>query len=499
MSMFSHYRRTKILILSSVFVFCSTIIYLELPYYLQKHYDTNIIEAPYRYDWYTTTNFSNHKDYFVEIKKNKSINLNNALDFNMENFYKFKDSSSVQYYKNIYDNTITNIIVTNKTSYNKINFESYDKPIKDLIFNNYKSDYLDKQTFYIRENYNFKSWLYSNNDYRHNIINYSDKQIDRFSELLSSTLKSFNDEEKRNLIIQYTLAHEMAHVQDYQILTDISLRQKEVLADLSAAIYLIKELNFDKTKGNEIIDMIELFRSIPLNKKSSAGVYLPFDGLEYIRFLLNSKNPSLLNIQNQEINYLAMNVDKKKIIINKSTVKNLLNNSTDIQFDVKAIDSLLRDYTSLRSEVKTANKLLSKGEKNLTLSLAQTYKTTASRADILSQVKLDPNLDRSYKAYLASRKFESEHAFLFILIDGLKVQDNIDYKKTLLKGNNQYVKPLSQKLEDSLKNGISLNLSSYIRLSGLINHANALIYVQGLKNNKSLIPSDESFVLKLKN
>jgi hypothetical protein len=226
-------------------------------------------------------------------------------------------------------------------------------------------------------------------------------------------------------------------------------------------------------------------------------VYLPFDGLEYIRFLLNTKNPSLLNTNNQEINYLAMNIEKKKIVIGKQIVKNLLANANEIKFDYKLIDSLLRRYTAIRMEVRNANKLLTKGEKNLTLSLAQTYKTAASRADILAQVELNPNLERSYKAYLASKQFESEYTFLFILIDALNVQDNINYKQTLLKGSNQYVKPLSNKIEYSLKNGISLNLSSFIRLYGLIDYDNALKYIENLKNNKSLIPLHEKFILKI--
>jgi len=485
--LFKKYTNIKILFLSVSAIFLAAVAYEELPYYLQKYYDKNIIESPYPYEWYSSTNIENHKNFFTEIKNNKSVYLNNAINFDAKRFISEKSEDKIKYYNNIYDNAITNIIVTNKDTYKKIKFKDYEKPIENLIFNNFNNGYLDKQTFYIRENYNYKSWLYSNKDIRYNIINYSDAQIERISKIMSSSLKSFDENRKKEFVVDYIIAHEMSHTQDYQILSDIPLIKREVLADLSATIYLLKKYNFDKIIGNEIIDSIEIFRSANLNKKTTASVYLPFEGLESLRILLNAKNTELFSIRNENINFLAMKIEKNNFIVGAKTVKKLLSdNRSQLGFNQNDIEAILKKYIVIKQNLKKSDRNLTVGEKKLVSSAVQTYKTNASRADIIAQIKLYPVLEQSFNTNLIAKNFRQENVALFLIIDAIGKQDDFNYRKNMVNGD---VSILSSKIDKVLTNGVKINLSNYIRLAGILNYEYTLKYISDLKSNKSIHPS----------
>ena len=224
-----------------------------------------------------------------------------------------------------------------------------------------------------------------------------------------------------------------------------------------------------------------------MNKKTTASVYLPFEGLESLRILLNAKNTELFSIRNENINFLAMKIEKNNFIVGAKTVKKLLSdNRSQLGFNPNDIEAILKKYIVIKQNLKKSDRNLTVGEKKLVSSAVQTYKTNASRADIIAQIKLYPVLEQSFNTNLIAKNFRQENVALFLIIDAIGKQDDFNYRKNMVNGD---VSILSSKIDKVLTNGVKINLSNYIRLAGILNYEYTLKYISDLKSNKSIHPS----------
>lgn len=473
--------RSKYIIGLSLLFISGICCYLFLPKYLQNYYNENVAERPFPYAWYSKLKTEDTKNFFPEFKNTKSAFINIAHNVNANEILNNKIPF---YYINIYDKNITNLIVNDKSLYEKIDYTG-DLALEKFVLNNINTSYFDSQSFYLVSNYSYKNWLYSNVDKRKNLINLSKKQLSELIEIFSPYLVSFTDEEKRNIGILYIIAHEMSHTQNYQILTDINSSDREIISDINAILYLIKYYEFDKKKSNEIIDAVENFRfSLKQDK------YYAFDELEIIRQLLNSKNIILMNVNNERINEISIKIHNHKIIIDKKIVKSFLKeNSLKIITSKEDIKLKLLEYKSSLKKKKKLNK----SEDYVVNDLVETYGTTAFRKDLMDYV--NENMNYELKRRLNINNWAKNNSFLFIILQNFSQLDKIDYLKEIKKMDEVELDGLATKIQNGINEGFEISLSDYVRLISSVNLDYADNYVKHLKNN---VPAQKDLKLILK-
>lgn len=478
-------KKLKYRLLFSLFTIISSFsfatIYTKTPIYLQQYYNDYVSDHLIPFSDYQKNIFDNVL--LGKIKNVKSSYIGESSDFSLEHI---KNNNGIHFYKNIYDSDITNLIVTKLESYQNIDY-GHDHNIKAVIEDNIKNGFFEKQSFYIRQNYSFKNWLYSNEDNRKNIINLSMHQIKRIESIFHSKLTLFTDTEKSDIATTFTVAHEMAHTQKYQLLTDISFENKESLADLSAVIYIVKELNFDIQKSNQIIDSVELFRKNSIGNINASGYYNPYNYLEILRNLLNQQNPILLNVKNNSINSLAIKISQYQLVVSKKQFKKYLLN-TGFKIDNDILSNRIIEYSLLLNNVDNASKNLNKADRQSIVSIAQTYNTSANRADALAFIRLNHVYNKSFNAYLELQSFKKENILFVNIIDAISSIYQKEYNNNI---NLTDKDTLIFNIDQLFEGNTDIPLENFIKILSIINPKetyNLIDNIQNLEyNNKSYI------------
>lgn len=467
--------KERILIILSVIVLLFSLISIfnRIPLFLQNYCNNFVSENLIQFSDYQK-NVHNHL-LIDKVSNIKSAYLKYAVPFSAKHL--IESSGGPYYYNNIYDEDLTNLVVINIDDYDELTYQNDELGIQSAIKENLKNGFFKNHSFYIKQNYSYKNWIYSNLDNRKNIINISLKQVEKINSIISPKLLSFDENEKFYLTLKFTIAHEMAHTQKYQLLTDIGFSDKEALSDLSAVIYILKSFNFERKKSNEVIDAIELFRKRNIANSDASGYYNPYNYLEILRILLNDKNPTLFNVKHSSINELVIKISQYKLLVKKEEVKKYIPKIYITLSNNKILENI-NEYNKLLKKLYNANQHIPKGDIQILLSLAQTYNTSVSRTDAISIIRLNEYYSSAFNINLKLQKFKRDNPIFISLIDTVHSL-NIDSEDTKITSStvSKMMDIINAKIDIPLEHFLKIYaITDYDKTSNLIDNIEKIEY-----------------------